>query len=130
MADIVFPGSVAGGPLGSDYLPTNYDLVLYRGDYFSFSITLKDSLGAPINLVGYSAQSSIRESFDAATSYDAVVAISAPSTGVIDVTFTSAVTEDLEPGDYIWDFQVTEPSGNKRTYLAGDVKVYGEVTKP
>lgn len=130
MADIVFPGSIAGGPLGSDYLPTNYDLVLYRGDYFSMNVTLKDSGGTPINLTGYSAQSSIRTSFDSPTSYDATVSISNPTTGVVTVKFPSLVTVDLEPGDYIWDFQVTEPSGDKRTYLAGDVKVYGEVTKP
>ena len=31
-------------------------------------------------------------------------------------------------GDYIWDFQLTEPGGDIRTYLAGDVNVIPEVT--
>jgi hypothetical protein len=42
--------------------------------------------------------------------------------------FPSSVTEDIAAGSYVWDFQVTNPSGNVRTYLAGDVIVYDEVT--
>ena len=128
MADIVFPGQLAGGPLGSDYLPANYDLALYKGDYFTMSITLKDSLGEVINLTGYSAQCQMRTTFVSLQSFDVTVTIPDPLTGVVKLEFMSAVTTTLSPGPYIWDFQVTDPSGNIRTYIAGDVTVYGEVT--
>jgi hypothetical protein len=127
MADIVYPGVVAGGPIGAEYLPKNYDLVLYRGDYISMSVTLKDSLGVPLNLTGYTAKCSIRKDYSAATSYDAICTVNA-ATGKILVEFPSSVTTDMAAGDYIWDFQTTI-SGNNRTYFAGDVKVYGEVAK-
>lgn len=129
MADIVFPGATAGGPLGSDYLPSNYDLVLYRGDYFSMNITVKDNAGTPINLTGYTAKSQIRTSYDAVSAYDATCTITDPTNGKVSITFPSSVMTTVTPGDYIWDFQVTQPDGNVRTFLAGDVKVYGEVTK-
>lgn len=127
MADIVFPGQVAGGPLGQDYLPANYDLVLYKGDYFAISVTLKDSEGSPLDLTGYTAKCSIRSSLGASESFDAVCLITALE-GKIDIQLPSGVTSEIAAGSYVWDFQVTNPDNNNRTYFAGDVTVYGEVT--
>lgn len=126
MTDIVFPGCSAG-VLGQESLPANYNLVLYKGDYFQTSIVIKDNAGAPINLTGYTAKCSIKSSPSASTSFDATCAITAGN-GLVNITFPSSVTKDIVAGDYVWDFQVTNPSGNVRTYLAGDVKVYAEVT--
>lgn len=126
MADIVFPGQLAG-VLGQNYLPSNYDLKLYQGDFFAFSITLKDALGDPFSLTGYTAKCTIRASYGATEAFLATCSVTAAE-GKIDVLFPSTVTATIEPGDYIWDFQVTNPDGNHRTYLTGDVQVYGEVS--
>lgn len=127
MADIVFPNS-AGGPIGLDYLPANYDLVLYRGDYLPFSVTLKDSDENPLNLTGHVAQCSIRATAASETAFDAECVVTALE-GKIDITFSSAVTSTLDAGEYVWDFQVVDPDDNVRTYFAGDVTVYGEVSR-
>ena len=127
MADIVFPGQLSG-VLGRESLPSNYDLELYRGDYFSTSVVLKDSDGIVLDLTGYTAQCSIRASYSDVTSYDATCTIT-PASGLIDVLFPTSVMETLAAGSYIWDFQVTNPDGNVRTYLAGDVTVFDEVTQ-
>jgi hypothetical protein len=126
MTDIVFPGQSAG-VLGQESLPSNYDLVLYRGDYFNTSVVIKDSTGSVINLTGYTAKCSIKSSFSASSSFDATCTVTAVS-GLVEIMFPSSVTEDIAAGSYVWDFQVTNPSGNVRTYLAGDVIVYDEVT--
>lgn len=126
MTDTVFPGQPAG-VLGEESLPANYDLVLYKGDYFNTSVVIKDNAGVVINLTGYTAKCSIKSSFSAVSSFDATCTIIALS-GLVDIVFPSSVTEDIPAGSYVWDFQVTNPSGNVRTYLAGDVTVYGEVT--
>jgi len=128
MADIVFPGMAAGGPIGQDYLPANYDLVLYKGDYLPFTVTLKDSQGNAIDLTGHTAKCSLRTSFDAVESFDADCTIT-PSEGTIDIVFPSSLTSTLTASSYIWDFQVTDEDGNNRTYFAGDVTVYSEVTR-
>lgn len=127
MADIVFPGMAAGGPLGQDYLPANYDLVLYKGDYFSMSLTFKNPDDSPMNLNGYTAQCSIRSGIGASESFDAELTIT-PLQGKVDVLWPSSVTSTMAAGDFVWDFQLTNPDDNVRTYFAGDVKVYGEVT--
>ena len=127
MADIVFPGISAGGPLGQDYLPANYDLVLYKGDYLPFAVTLKDSTNEPINLTGYTAKCSIRANYGASESFDADCTIT-PAAGKVDIVFPSSLTSTLTAGAYIWDFQITDPDGNNRPYFTGDVTVYGEVS--
>lgn len=126
MTDIVFPGQPAG-VLGEESLPRNYDLVLYKGDYFNTSVVIKDNVGTVINLTGFTAKCSIKSSFSASSSFDATCTIT-PLSGLVDIMFPSSVMGDIPAGSYVWDFQVTNPSGNVRTYLAGDVTVYGEVT--
>jgi hypothetical protein len=127
--DIVFPGQTPSGVLGQDLLPSNFDLVLYRGDYFSLNVTLTDATSAPINLTGYTAKSCIKSGYAASSEFDATCTIATPTNGVVNITFPSAVTETITAGSYIWDFQLTDPSGNVRTYLTGDVTVYDEVTR-
>lgn len=126
MADIVFPGQLAG-VLGQNYLPSNYDLKLYQGDFFAFNVTLKDALGDPYDLTGFTAKCTIRASYGAVEKFEAECTIT-PAEGLIEVLFPSDVTVLITPGDYIWDFQTTTPEGNNRTYLTGDVQVYGEVS--
>jgi hypothetical protein len=128
MADIVYPGETPGGTLGTDFLPSNYDLVLYRGDYFPLRVTLTDSAGVPLDLTGYTAAAQIRSNFDDPVSYDFDVTMT-PLTGTIDLLLSSATSETILAGSYVWDFQVTEPSGNIRTYITGDVTMFDEVTR-
>lgn len=91
MADIVFPGMSASGPIGQDYLPANYDLVLYKGDYLPFAVTLKDSANQPIDLTGYTAKCSLRANYEAADAFDADCTITAAE-GKVDIVFPSSLT--------------------------------------
>lgn len=129
MADIVFPGKDVGGVLGRDFLPNNFDIELYKGDYFPLTVTLvqPDNAG-PLNLTGYTPSAQVRANYGDPLVYNFTATIPDPTTGVVHLVLPSAVTAGIEPGSYIWDFQVREPSGNVRTYIAGDVTVYNEVT--
>jgi len=130
MADVVYAGQTPGGTLGMGFLPANYDLVLYRGDYFPMSITLRDASNVVMNLTGYTGKASIRATYEDAVAYNFTVTIPAPTTGAVQLVLPSSVSVTLAPGSYIWDVQLTEPGGaNVRTYIAGDVKVYDEVSR-
>jgi hypothetical protein len=128
MADIVYPGDTPGGTLGIGFLPANYDLIIYRGDYFPISVTIRDSNNVALNLTGYTAEALIKPDYASATTYAFTATITA-ATGKVDLLLPSTVSATLVPGSYIWDFQLTDPSGNVRTYIAGDVTVYDEVSK-
>lgn len=127
MADIVYPGQLASGPIGAAQLPANYDLVLYRGDYISMNVKLKDSTGTPLDLTGYTAKCSIRKDYATVESFDATCTVDEANGSVL-VEFPSSVTQVIGSGDYIWDFQTTI-DGNNRTHFTGDVKVFGDVTQ-
>jgi len=130
MADIVYPGQTPGGTIGQGFLPANYDLVLYRGDYFPMSVTLKNASNVVMNLTGYTGKASIRMLYEDPVAYNFTVTIPAPTTGVVELVLPSVVSATIAPGSYVWDFQLTEPNGtNTRTYIAGDVQVYDEVTR-
>lgn len=135
MADIIFPGDAPLGDLGESRLPQNLDLSIWQGDAQEFFIDLKDSLGVQIELTGCTAQAVLRQSFNAPTAYtfdctvqpDHRVRVYMPSVTRIVDGETQQGTGDIPPGDYVWNFQITDVQGDVRTYLAGDAKVYAEV---
>jgi len=130
MADVVFSGQTPGGTLGMGYLPGNYDLVLYRGDFLPIRVVLKDSASVVLNLTGYTGKATIRATYADTLAYNFTVTIPAPTTGAVELVLPSAVSATISAGPYIWDFQLTEPNGtNVRTFIAGDVQVYDEVTR-
>lgn len=128
MADVVFPGQIPGGVIGQQLLPSNYDLVIYRGDYFPLTLTLKTTGGAALNLTGYTAKAQIRAGYTKnSDAYNFTVTFTG-TPGEVSLVLPSSISTLMAPGSYIWDFQLTDPAGNVRTYLAGDVTVYDEVT--
>jgi hypothetical protein len=128
MADIVYPGQTAVGALNATALPTNTDLVLYKGDYVEIFMTLKDSAGNPINLTGYTPKAQLKADYTDRAPVNFTCTFTNAAGGVARIFLPSSVTSELLPGSYVWDFQITDGSGNTRTYLAGDVTIYNEVT--
>ena len=128
MADIVYPGQATGGALNSTALPSNSDLVVYKGDYVEILLTLKDSVGAPIDLTGATPRAQLKSDYSDRQPKEFNCTVTDALAGKVRVFLSSAVTSELLPGSFIWDFQITSADGNTRTYLAGDVTVYNEVT--
>lgn len=129
MADIVRPGEPAGGPLNAGMRPENVDLYLYKGDYVELLLTIRDSEGNPINLTGYTPSASIRSSHSSETAYPFTATITNASGGQVRLLLPTSVSTTIPPGSHVWDFQLTNASGNARTYFTGDVTVEGEVTR-
>lgn len=127
MADIVYAGQTAGTPLNSGALPTNNDLVIYKGDYVRLIVTVKDASGTVVNLTGATAKAQLKSDYSDQDPKDFVCTIT-PATGQVEIFLSSVETSKLLPGSYIWDFQITYTPTETRTYLAGDVTVYNEVT--
>lgn len=128
IADIVFPGLPAAGPIGSAYLPTNTDLVIYRGDYVEFFVNFVDDQGAPLDLTGYTVQAQFRPDYGS-TEFVNITAEVTDDGSKIRVYIPSALSSSLELESYIWDLQITNSNGDKRTFLTGDVTVLNEVTE-
>lgn len=125
MADIIFPGEVPAGDIGIGRLPQNTDLTIWQGDMQLFYVRFTDELGNPMNLTGYTPLAIIRSSFNSQTGFNFTCTVQ--NVNEVKVYMPSSVSGTLQPGDYVWNFQLTDPNGDTRTYLAGDVTVYAEV---
>lgn len=129
MTDLVFPGETPGAPLNSDSMPANHDLYIYKGDYVELFVVLNDDEDVPLDLTGYSAAAQLKLDYEDVSPVDFTCTIVAPATdGRVRIYLPTTASSTLEPGSYIWDFQIENPDGDVRTYLAGDVTVYDEVT--
>lgn len=127
MADIVFPGASVSSTLNAGAMPSNNDLVVYKGDYVELLVTLSDAGGTPLNLAGSTPKAQLKADYADRSPKDFTCTLTG-TPGQVRIFLSSAITKDLLPGSYIWDFQVTSASGETRTYLAGDVAVNNEVT--
>lgn len=125
MADIIFPGEEPQENIGLTKLPGNADFSMWQGDFQDFTVKINDSLGAPIDLTGSTAQAVIKASFSAPTTYTFTCTIQ--NGNEVRIYMPSVDSELIPAGDYVWNFQITNASGDVRTYLAGDVKVYAQV---
>lgn len=126
MADIVNPGATSG-LLNADAMPQNQDLVIYKGDYVELFVTVKDANGVPLDLTGSDPKAQLKQEYDDISPIDFTCTLTG-NTGEVRVYLPSDTAATLVAGDYIWDFQITNSSAQTRTYLAGDVTVYNEVT--
>jgi len=125
MADIIFPDEEPASVIGLGSLPTNGDLVFWKGDAVDFTVKLNDSNNTPLDLSAFTSGAVMRASFNAPTVYAFNTYIQ--NTNEVRVYLPSAVSKTIPAGDYIWNLQLTAVNGDVRTFLAGDVKVYAEV---
>lgn len=125
MADIIFPNELPQADIGISRLPQNVDFSMWQGDAQEFFVQLTNENGEIIDLTGTTAQAVLRASFNSPTTYTFTCTIQADNK--VRIYMSSVDSENVPPGDYVWNFQITKANGDVRTYLAGDVKVYAQV---
>lgn len=109
--------------------PAKYDIQIRVGDTETFSFTLEDENGSPINLGASTFAAQIRSSA-AATSTIASFSTAVTSTGAgtFYISLSSGTTAALTPTNGVWDLQ-QNLSGTITTLVAGDVRIVQDVTR-
>lgn len=109
--------------------PAKYDIQIRVGDTETFSFTLEDENGSPINLGASTFAAQIRSSA-AATSTIASFSTAVTSTGAgtFYISMSSGTTAALTPTNGVWDLQ-QNLSGTITTLVAGDVRIVQDVTR-
>lgn len=111
-----------------------HHLVIDQGATLRDTFTYKDSDNEIVNLTGYSARSQIRSSYSSATTIldlsteDETITITG-ATGTIAFDVPAATTEELTPGNYVWDLEIVDPAGVVTRIVGGTCTVTPEVTK-
>jgi len=111
-------------------LPGTYSLALYRGDtdHWQFKLWTNSQKTQPADLTGCTASAEIRDAPDGTLASTLVCDITAPN--IIDVSIDAAEWTNWPPEivNGVWDLQVTYPTGDIKTVIAGRVTVTQDVT--
>ena len=105
------------------------NIFIDQGADFTTTVTVTDSNGDAVSLVGYSAAAQIRKSHSSSTSTAFTTSISNASGGEITITLSDTQTAALEAGRYVYDVLITASGGDKTRVVEGQVTVNPSVTR-
>jgi hypothetical protein len=134
-------------------LQNKYNLTIWQGSTFAFSVVLKNEDGSLKDLVNYDARMHIRSTFDSEVITESLstangeITIDLPTATVrlelpaertanIPVDLTNVRSVKIKPNEsaklpvssYVYDLEIYEAT-NVQKILYGEVSVYGEVTR-
>ncbi len=111
-------------------MPANQDIAIYQGDDWTSVVTVYvEGTSTPADIAGYTAEAQIRRAVadeDDEVVVEITTVVSSPQ---INLSIPHSVTETLS-GRYVWDLQITSPTGGITTICRGKVVVTAEVTRP
>lgn len=116
--------------------PATFDIELYQGDSYDlfFRVKARDNTGSLVyqDLTGCTAKAQIRPNAASTTvsvEMSATISDQTTLTGGVLLHITAVQSAALTITNGVWDVQITYPSGDVRTVLAGTVIVTAEVTR-
>ena len=108
-----------------------YKMLLAQGASFNLALTYRDPAGVLIDLTGYAAQMRAAVSkgeapvLQASTDNGQIVIEGA--LGVVMIDLPASLTDSLEPGQYVYQLDLTSPGGQVTRLLEGALLVDGQV---
>lgn len=113
------------GSIGATRKPKRFDIELYQGDTFPFYLTFT---GASLDVTGWTATSTVKK-VDDGTVVAGIITISAVDT--VNKRFLIDVDSDtlLPEVEYMYDVQVVDSGGNKRTFIGGVITTIEDITE-
>lgn len=111
-------------------MATSINRDMDQGADFSFTHTVKDEYGNPIDIsMGYTAQSQMRRHYGSANHIDLNASITG-TTGEIKVSLGHTSTAQIKAGTYFYDVElVYNEETTIQRLVQGMITVYPEVTK-
>lgn len=108
-------------------------LAIKQGESLQYTATRRDSAGVAVDLTGCEAETSIRQTYGSAvvgsgSTADGRITIDEPD-GEVNVNLPPAVTELIEPGQYLSDLKVTYPSGVVEYFVDVQLEVQRRITE-
>lgn len=128
--------------------PVTQDIEVYQGDTFDFFFRVRERewdafnevwvAGAYVDLTNWTGKSQIRQTHEATevlAEFAVTISNQAVTPGGVLLVLTPAQTAALPPRPTapslppVWDIQLTNPAGEVRTFIKGNVLVSKEVTR-
>lgn len=110
-------------------MATISNLVIDQGTTFSSIITLTNQDGTAMNLTGYTVASQFRKSYQSSTATNFTASIYDAIAGKVRLQLTPAASSAVKAGRYLYDIELTSPTGEKSRALEGLVIITPEITR-
>lgn len=104
------------------------NLKIDQGTDYLTTVTLTDDDGDPISLFGYTGAGQIRKYYTSTTAVNFNVTVTA-NTGEVTLQLTSAQTNAMEAGRYVYDVELTDTANVVSRVLEGIVTITPGVTR-
>lgn len=105
------------------------NLVLDQGTDFSAIIDLTDSDDNPYDLTGYTVASQMRKNYASSSASATFVCSHNTTQGQINLSLSKTLTNDIEPGRYMYDVEITSTGGVTTRVVEGIVTVTPGITR-
>lgn len=105
------------------------NLVLDQGTDFSAIIDLTDSDDQPYDLLGYTVDSQMRKNYASSSAAATFICTHNNEQGQINLSLPKSQTNDIEPGRYMYDVEITSAAGVTTRVVEGIVTVSPGITR-
>lgn len=110
-------------------MATISNLFVDAGTTYSNIITVSASNGQALNLTGYTVASQMRKSYSSSTVHAFTASVYEASTGKIRLQLSPTQSEAIPAGRWLYDVEITSPSGSKTRVIEGIVTVTPQITQ-
>lgn len=106
---------------------------LFRGDSREYALSFTDKDSAVIDITGWKVYFTLKKNQlkddDSAVIKKDITVHEAPLEGKTKIVLAPLDTDNLKPGDYVYDIQIKKPSGDVITVAKGSMKIEADVTR-
>lgn len=120
----------AQGTIGVNLQPKRWDVVIYKGDTFRFYMRMNNN-GSPVDVSNWEVLAQIKKVSDSTPGETPALNATVGTTdGLIEVFLSGTETAALiNNTEYKYDVQITDTSGNKRTFIGGRITVTEDISE-
>lgn len=110
-------------------MATVSNLFVDAGANYSNIITVAASNGQALDLTGYTVASQMRKSYQSSTAYNFSASIYQAASGKVRLQLTDTQSAAIPAGRWLYDVEITSPSGTKTRVVEGIVTVSPQITQ-
>ena len=110
-------------------MATISNLFVDAGANYSNIITVSASNGQALNLTGYTVASQLRKSYSSSQSFAFTASVYDAASGKIRLQLTPTQSESIPAGRWLYDVEISSPSGTKTRVIEGIVTVNPQITQ-
>jgi len=105
------------------------NLIVDQGSTFSATVDVTDTNGSATNLTGYSVAGQVRKTYSSSTAINFVSSITDAAGGVVSISLSDTVTNNMKAGRYVYDVEILSSGGTRTRVLEGQLEVTPGVTQ-